>query len=43
MKQDVGVEKVRDRNIFSAAMVAMAEFFVSTSTKRRLPQWVWAG
>ncbi|SPE22859.1 hypothetical protein SBA2_1050003 [Acidobacteriia bacterium SbA2] len=36
----VGVEKVRDRNVFSVAMIAAAEFFVLTSAKRRLPQRV---
>src|ERR1700738_364232 len=35
----VGVEKVRDRNVFSAAMIATAECFLLTSAKRRLPQW----
>ena len=43
LRYRVGVEKVRDRNIFSSAMVAMAEFFVSPSTKRRLPRWVSVG
>jgi hypothetical protein len=33
----VGVEKVRDRNVFSAAMIAAAEFFLLTSAKKRLP------
>jgi hypothetical protein len=36
----VGVEKVRDQNVFSAATVAAAEFFVLTSAKRQLPQRV---
>jgi hypothetical protein len=35
----VAVEKVRDRNVFSAAMIAAAECFLLTSAKRRLPQW----
>jgi hypothetical protein len=35
----VGVEKVRDRNVFPAARIAAAEFFLLTSAKRLLPQW----
>jgi hypothetical protein len=33
----VGVEKVRDRNVFSGAMIAAAEFFLLTSAKKPLP------
>jgi len=29
-KSGVGVEKVRDRNVFPAAMIAAAEFFTSS-------------
>jgi hypothetical protein len=32
----VGVEKIRDRNVFPAAMIAAAEFFLLASAKRRL-------
>src|ERR1700686_2431713 len=37
LRTGVGVEKVRDRNVFLAAMIAAAEFFVLTSAKRQLP------
>jgi hypothetical protein len=30
VKSGVAVEKVRDRNVFSATMMAAAEFFVPT-------------
>ena len=40
VKTSVGVEKVLDGNVFSAAMIAAAEFSVFTSAKRRLPQRV---
>jgi hypothetical protein len=32
----VGVEKVRDQNVFWAVMIAEAEFFLLTSAKRQL-------
>jgi hypothetical protein len=36
----VGVEKVLDRNVFLAAMIAAVEFFLLASAKRRLAEWV---
>jgi hypothetical protein len=38
VRTPVGVEKVRDWNVFSAAMIAVAEFFALTSSKGQLPQ-----
>jgi hypothetical protein len=35
----VGVEKLRDRNVFLAASIAAGEFFLLTSAKGWLPQW----
>jgi hypothetical protein len=34
----VAVEKVRDRNIFLAAIIAAVEFFPAASAKRELAQ-----
>jgi hypothetical protein len=38
-KPGVGVEKVRDRNVFLAAIIATAEFLLLTSAKWWLPPW----
>jgi hypothetical protein len=40
LKTGVGVEKSRDRNVFSAAMIAAARVLVLTSAKKQLPEWV---
>jgi hypothetical protein len=37
MKSLVAVEKVGDRDVFPAAMIAAAEFFLLASAMRRLP------
>ena len=40
VRRPVGVEKVRDGNVFSTAMIAAVEFFLLTSAKSSLLHWV---